>query len=394
MKRQRALLMYALGALVRRRGRNTAIAVGLTLVVGLFASVLFLGDALRAEVEAGTRHVPDLGVQRLVAGRPALVPVDTARAIAAIPGVRSVTPRVWGYLFAPPISANVTVLGADGREALPPTLVAGRALRPGERGACVLGAALADALGVRAGDEIALAGAPGADPEGVHLLRVVGTFRDASALRTADLLVTSDADARALLGVADGFATDLAVTLTTPDEARVATEKILRLIPGARVIEKERLRRAYALTLDGRSGLLTAALLPALAALLLLAWDRLTGLTETERRELGVLKAVGWEVRDVLTARVWESALVAVCGATLGVLAAYAYVFLAQAPGLAGALFGWSALYPPLRLTPQVDAAQTLALVAGVAVPFVAVGLVPAWRAATLDPDRALRGGA
>jgi putative ABC transport system permease protein len=392
MKRQRALLRYALGALVRRRGRNAAITVGLTLVVGLFASVLFLGDALRAEVEAGTRHVPDLGVQRLVAGRPALIPVDVARAIAAIPGVRAVTPRVWGYLFAPPISANVTVLGADGREALPPTLVAGRALRPGERGACVLGAALADALGVRAGDEIALAGAPGADPEAVHVLRVVGTFRDASALRTADLLVTSDADARALLGVADGFATDLAAALTTPDEARVATEKILQLLPGARVIDKERLRRAYALTLDGRSGLLTAALLPALAALLLLAWDRLTGLTETERRELGVLKAVGWEVRDVLTARVWESALVAVCGATLGVLAAYAYVFLAQAPGLASALFGWSALYPPLRLTPQVDAAQTLALVAGVAVPFVAVSLVPAWRAATLDPDRALRG--
>ncbi len=392
MKRHRALLAHALGALVRRRGRNAAVAVGLALVVALFTAVLFLGDALRAEVEAGARHVPDLAVQRLVAGRPALVPTDAARAVAAIPGVRTVTPRVWGYLYAPPISANVTVLGATGREALPPAVVAGRALRPGERGACVLGAALADALGVRVGDEIALAGNAGADA--VRVLRVVGTFHDASALRTADLLVTSDTDARALLGVAEGFVTDLAVALSTPDEARVATDKIARLIPGARVVDKQRLRRAYALTLDGRSGLLTAALLPALAALLLLAWDRLTGLSEAERRELGVLKAVGWEVRDVLTARLWESALVAFAGATVGVLVAYVYVFVAQAPGLAGALFGWSALHPPLRLTPQVDAAQTLALVAGVAVPFIAVGLVPAWRAATLDPDRALRGQA
>ena len=135
-------------------------------------------------------------------------------------------------------------------------------------------------------------------------------------------------------------------------------------------------------------------LLPALAALLLLAWDRLTGLSEAERREIGVLKAIGWEVSEVLTARLWESLLVALGGATLGVLGAYAYVFLAQAPGLAGALYGWSALYPPLRLTPQVDAAQALALIVGVALPFVAVGLVPAWRAATLDPDHALRGGA
>jgi len=395
VKRQRALAAYALGALVRRRGRSVAVAAGLAFVVALFASVLFLGDALRAEVEAGARYVPDLSVQRVVAGRPALLPSDVATAVRAIPGVRSVEARVWGYLYVPPISANVTVIGASGRDAMVhATLVDGRAMRAGERDACVLGAALADALGVRPGDGIALSSDVGGASSRTFLLRVVGTFRDGSALRTADLLVTSDANARELLGVAEGFATDLAVTLTTPDEARVATEKIARLVPGARVVDKLLLRRSYALTLDGRGGLLTAMLLPALAALLLLAWDRLTGLSEAERREIGVLKAIGWEVRDVLSARIWESLIVAFVGAAIGVLAAYVYVFLAEAPGLAGALYGWSALYPPLRLTPQVDAAQTLALVVGVALPFVAVGLVPAWRAATLDPDRALRGGA
>ena len=395
MKRQLALARYALGALVRRRGRSAAVTAGLALVVALFASVLFLGDALRAEVEAGARYIPDLSVQRMVAGRPGLVPSEFTDPVWAIPGVRSVRPRVWGYLYVPPISANITVIGATGREAtVHASLVQGRAIRAGERGACVLGAALADALGVRAGDQVALSSDVGGASSQVVLLAVVGLFRDESALRTADVLVTSDADARRLLGVADGFATDLAVTLTTPDEARVAAEKIGRLVPGARVIDKQLLRRTYALTLDGRGGLLTAMLLPALAALLLLAWDRLTGLSEAERREIGVLKAVGWEVRDVLTARIWESLLVAFGGASIGVLAAYAYVFLAQAPGLAGALYGWSALYPPLRLTPQVDAAQTLALIVGVALPFIAVGLVPAWRAATLDADRALRGGA
>ena len=393
MKRQLALLGYALGALVRRRGRSAAVTAGLALVVGLFASVLFLGEALRAEVDAGARYVPDLSVQRLVAGRPALLPTDGLGAIRAIPGVRSVQPRVWGYLYVPPISANVTVVGSTGREAmLHASLVDGRALRSGERGSCVLGAALAEALGLRAGDAVALSSDVGGANTETHLLDVVGVFHDASALRTADVLVTSDADARALLGVGDGLATDLAVTLTTPDEARVATEKIARLVAGARIVDKQLLRRSYALTLDGRGGLLAAMLLPALAALLLLAWDRLTGLSEAERREIGVLKAIGWEVSDVLSARIWESLVVALTGASIGVLGAYAYVFLAEAPGLAGALYGWSALYPPLRLTPQVDAAQTLALVVGVALPFVAVGLVPAWRAATLDPDTALRG--
>lgn len=394
MKRQLALLEYALGALVRRRGRSAAVLAGLALVVALFGSVLFLSDALRAEVEAGARYVPDLTVQRLVAGRPALITTDAVRAVRALPGVRAVRPRVWGYLYVPPITANITVLGANAREAtLYASLVRGRPLRSGERGACVLGAALAELIGVVPGDEVSFYSDVGGASTTEHWLRVVGLFRDASALRTADLLITSDDDARALLGVGEGLATDLAVTLTTPDEARVATEKIALLVSGARVVDKQLLRRTYALTLDGRGGLLSAMLLPALAALLLLAWDRLTGLSEAERREIGVLKAMGWEVSDVLAARIWESLLVALAGATLGVLGAYAYVFLAQAPGLAGALYGWSALYPPLRLTPQVDVAQTFALIVGIALPFVAVGLVPAWRAATLDPDHALRGG-
>jgi len=158
VKRQRALAAYALGALVRRRGRSVAVAVGLAFVVALFASVLFLGDALRAEVEAGARYVPDLSVQRVVAGRPALLSTDITTSVRRIPGVRSVQARVWGYLYVPPISANVTVIGASGREALVhATLVDGRAMRAGERDACVLGAVLADALGVRAGGLIGLA---------------------------------------------------------------------------------------------------------------------------------------------------------------------------------------------------------------------------------------------
>jgi hypothetical protein len=39
-----------------------------------------------------------------------------------------------------------------------------------------------------------------------------------------------------------------------------------------------------------------------LLAFLVLAWDRLSGVGETERREIAVLKAVGWSTRDVLSA--------------------------------------------------------------------------------------------
>lgn len=133
-------------------------------------------------------------------------------------------------------------------------------------------------------------------------------------------------------------------------------------------------------------------MLPALTAFLVLAWDRLTGVGPGERREIGVLKAVGWRTSDVLIARLWENAVIALYGAGLGVLAAYAYVFYARAPGLGDALLGWSSIYPALRLTPALGPGQLLVLLSLVVLPWVAASLVPAWRTATLDPHGLVRG--
>ena len=146
------------------------------------------------------------------------------------------------------------------------------------------------------------------------------------------------------------------------------------------------------LTFDTRGGILGAMLMPALVAFLVLAWDRLTGVGPGERREIGALKAMGWQTSDVLLARLWENLAISVQGAMAGLIGAYLFVFHAHAPGLANVLFGWSSLYPALQLAPAVTGSQILALACLVVLPFVAVSLVPAWRAATLDPLALLRG--
>ncbi len=385
MRRQLAILDFAVGSMRRRLAKSLALSLGLAFVVALFASALFLTDALEREYAIGAERMPDLTVQRLVAGRPALIEASLAEPLADIPAVRRVTPRVWGYYFFRALEANVTIVGAAPDEALDVALERGRL--PRREGEVAVGAALADLLGLRVGDEL---GVPMGDE--VIFSDVVGTFGDASALRTADLVVATPEHARRLLGVPEGMATDLAIDLTTLDEAGVVSEHVAARVEGARVLDARLLRRTYELTFDTRGGLLAAMLVPALAAFLLLAWERLTGLGDAERREIGVLKAVGWGTADVLAARMWESSSIALAGASIGVVAGYLYVFYAGAPGLAHALLGWSAIHPPFQLAPALDATQAFALVAAVVVPFVAVSVVPAWRAAMIDPDRAMRG--
>jgi hypothetical protein len=66
---------------------------------GLLASVLFLTEALRHEFHLGAAGLPDLTVQRLVAGRPGLIGEAWAEKIEGIAGVTRVEPRVWGCLL-------------------------------------------------------------------------------------------------------------------------------------------------------------------------------------------------------------------------------------------------------------------------------------------------------
>jgi ABC-type lipoprotein release transport system permease subunit len=386
-----ALLSFAWGALERRRGRSFALFGALATATTLLAAVLFATTALKTEAERARGAQPDIVVQRLVGGRPGLIdPADLAF-VARMPGVKRAEPRVWGYVFMPSLRANLTVIGRRDEPvdlaAVRGALMSGRDARAGERGVAVIGKSLADLLHVRDGDVISLP----SPREDAPALTIVGLFDSPVALYTSDVLLVGADDARAILDVPSGRATDIAIDLANPDEAGVVTRAILDKEPELRVLDKRILARTYRLTYGRRAGIVLAASLPALLALLILAWDKMGGLGPSERREIAVEKAVGWSTADVLYAKLYESVLLGVLGVGAGIALAYAWVFLFGAPLLREVLSGWSVLYPDVPLTPSFDPADLVALAAMVLAPYVAVAIVPAWRAAITDPMQAMR---
>jgi len=385
-----SLLAHALRAVGRRKARSFALGGGLAFAVALVVAVLFLTESLRAESERARAAQPDIVVQKLVGGRPTLIQSSESAKLADIPSVKSATPRVWGYVFLPALQGNVTIVGTPkGAPAISSSngvLEAGRDVKPGEH-EMIAGIELARFLGMRPGDELGL---PSSDPR-AHAMKLVGTFRSALDLWTADVVLCDEDDARALLGIPDGEAVDVSVALSNPAEARVVARTILERIPAARVIERDLLERVYHLAYGRRAGLVLGAAIPAILALLVLAWDRASGLGADERREIAILKAVGWSTADVLWAKLSESILVGAAATALGLLLGYAWVYWLGAPGLRPALVGWSVLYPRSSLTPVVDVAELLGVTTAILGPFVLLSIVPAWRAATADPLESMR---
>ena len=90
----------------------------------------------------------------------------------------------------------------------------------------------------------------------------------------------------------------------------------------------------------------------ALLAFIIFAWDKASGLSLEERREIGILKAIGWETSDVLLMKFWEGMVVSLSSFLMGLILAYVHVFFTSSAFFEPALKGWAVLYPQFKLTP------------------------------------------
>jgi ABC-type lipoprotein release transport system permease subunit len=373
VERHRNIIDYALSSLFRRKAKNLSLLAVYTLIVFIIASVIFFIQALKREAGLILQGAPDMVVQRLVAGRQALIPVDYGEKIGAIRGVSGVQPRFWGYYYDPISGANYTFMASDKASPAP--------------GSIIVGSGVARISRVAEGDLISFRSAKGVPT----LLQVEKILPYASELVAADLIVTTEQDFRTLFDFPPGEATDLAVTVRNRNELATIAAKIVQQFPETRPILKSEILRTYDSVFDWRGGMVVVILAVAVLSFIIFAWDKATGLSAEERKEIGILKSIGWETGDVMLLKTWEGVIVSLTAFLVGVILAYCHVFFFSASLFAHALKGWSVLYPKFLLTPTVDPYQLAILFFLTVVPYAVATIIPSWQAATIDPDAAMR---
>ncbi len=383
LEKHRNLLDYAVSFLLRRKGKNFATVLVFTLVVFTLASVVMMMGSLKQEARETLSLAPDITVQKIIAGRQGLVPLEYATAIEEIRGVSRVEPRIWGYYYDAEEDATYTIIGVESLTGLP-FEVRGNL----SESAVIVGEAIAREKRLRIGDRLILR-----DHRGEYVkFRVVGIFSSRSALQSADIIVMPRSEARKFFGIPKEYSNDLAVYVANPAELSNIAIKISQKLPDARVLTKQQIRETYDAIFGWRSGVFLAAILGAILAFAILVWDRASGLTAEEKKEIGILKALGWSTGDVLEMRTFEGVVLALNSYLAGVLLAYLHVFYLGAPLLKPVLLGWSTLYPEFELMPAVTFEDLILIFVISVVPFLAAIVVPSWRASTIDPDEAMRG--
>ena len=373
LERQKHILDFTLSALFRKKGKNASLLLVYTLIVFMLASAIFFTDAVKREARIVLKNTPEMIVQRSVAGRRTLIPPGYREKIQDIRGVDSLRGRLWGYYYDSVVGANYTLM-------VPQDFPYG----PGN---ITIGQGIARTRLAFPGDTLELRAFDGS----LVTLEVNDVLPAESELVSSDLMLVSENDFRQLFGIPENHVTDFVVGIRNPREVSTIALKVSELLPDTRIVLREEILRTYNDIFDWRGGMMIFLLAVALLAFIIVAWDKASGLSQEEKKEIGVLKAIGWETSDVVLLKFWEGLVISLSSFLTGTILAYGHVFYAKAVLLEAALKGWAVLYPDFSLIPSIDAFQISILFFLTVVPYTVATVIPSWTAAIIDPDTVMR---
>ncbi|WP_372679199.1 hypothetical protein [Desulfosarcina sp.] len=366
------MAIWAAREVQRQAGRSVLLFACLASLVFLIATALLFSQALDATWAHLMDRAPDLVVRRIAGGGWAPIPADEAVACAKrIPGVLDPTPRLWGVVPGP--EGPVTVVASIA--VVPETVLTG--VKPPTAGQAVVGQGVARAL---SDSRLNLSSRQS------MAVNVVDIFPVDTGLATHDLVWMTPDDARHLLGLPQGQASDLAVYLFRHEEEQAIQADLASAFPWPVHISGRTDSAVRHHTRAVRSGGIAVVTgIPALLALLLIITGTVLD-NNGQRAHWGLLKSLGWTTADIVRLQIYRSMIVGIPAVMLGLACAYAAVFYPPAAGVTAFWITGGQRLAALTLARSGAAITMIEIAALVGLPFLAAVFLTSIQSAAHSP--------
>jgi hypothetical protein len=385
MKYVPPIWLWAARDLIRHPFESILLASALSSVIIVLSVSLLLCQGISETAKRFLEYGPSVVVRRVVSGHWVPVPVEEAvKAAISVPGVLSATPRIWGVVTSPegPVTVMGNPLSDENMRKIHPDLIKS----PGrEEGVIGPGVVSVSSNGVIDTELVLVNG------RRELKVKVTGVLPAENSMAVHDIVLLHEHDARYILDLEKGFASDLAIGVFHDQESDAMFPDLVDAFPWpVSLTTKNDTLKLYTASASRRAGLIYLALVPSLPALALIVAAGFKG-TRGKMYEAGLLKAMGWTTQDIVGFFMCRAALIAFPACIFGVTVAYALVYF---PGISwpGYLFfGWQSHAPGLYLDSAGSVRILPQVAAGVLVPYLASNLWPAIENATTDPHQLLQ---
>ena len=378
--------------LFKEKSKHLSSVIISVILLFLLSSVLFISSSIRFSIEETLTIQPDFVVHKILGATAVPTPLSWVDELLDIYGVTEVSPRVYGRYFFKPKEKSFLIIGIDFLEEQShknlKKLIGETPLKNFLNSPqMMLGEGVSHYLKEHYYENEYNFLTPKGEFKKV---KIFNSLKSQTNLITNDVIIMPIDLARKILGYTQEEVSDITFNVPNPDEWRLMNDKLSALHYDLHVVNKDEVKKSYQNLYNYKGGLFLILFIIVLVTFSLILYQRYSMVYSSEKRHIGLLRALGWSINMVLKLKFIETFIVIIFSYILGVFLAYIFVFIFNAPLLQEIFLGSDNLKNSVTFIPVIDFSVLSSIFLLYALPFMSAVLIPVWKISVTDPKEAM----
>jgi len=378
---------FLLIILLTYRKKHISIFIISSLLIALVSAVVFLTSSIKKDIYTTLDAQADFTLQRYRAGKVLDTPQEWIDEFLEFNGVSKVEGRIYGMHFYEPSETYFMIVGIDfydseiveNIKSLVDSIDIDKFL---ERKNMIIGAGVKSFLDEYHYFDYYIFRPPDRGKEKVY---IYDEFDNSSNIVSNDIVMMDIALARKILGVKEGYVTDIILNVPNPNEREMVFNKLKMSHFNMRVIQKKDIKKHYENLYNYKGGIFLVLYIIVLTTFLLILYQRYSMIKSVDTKEVAILRLSGWQIGEIVQFKMVENFIVIVTAYIVGIFLAYFFVYGLDAPLLKQIFLGYDNLKTEVTFSPNVSFKELVTIFFIFVVPFMITILVPVWRVSVKD---------
>lgn len=379
--------------LIKHKSKHIAIFFISIFIIFLVSCILFISNSLKKEIFNTLEHQNDFIIQKINSGKIEPIPTSWIDDFSSINGVSLTQQRVYGYYYFMPENSYFTIVGIDffeeqNNKNIKELLKILNISDFLETNSMIIGNGVKqlfdkyhyfDSYDFKLQDKKQLN------------IKIFKDLPKEANLVANDLIIMDINLAKKILNLNENLSTDIVLNVPNHLEKQNIKEELLLKHSNIRILDKEFLKKEYENMFNYKGGIFLILFLVVIFTFILILYQRYSMVSFGDKKEIAILKAVGWSIKDIIKLKLTENFIVAFVAFLIGIIFAYIFVFMLNAPFLKNIFIGFSNIKNDFILIPNIEISNLISLFLFFIIPFLSAILIPVWKIAVIDVNESIK---